>query len=72
MCISDNFSVIAETYESSAGQVGIIFRRPSGEVVKSFPDVCSDYLWAKSFCDGCNTYGLSEVHIPDVIEDSLP
>ena len=72
MCISDNFSVMAEVYESSAGQVGIIFKKSSGEIVRNFPDVCSDYLWAKSFCDRCNRQGLSQVHILDVLEDSLP
>ena len=72
MCISDNFSVMAEVYESSAGQVGIVFKKSSGEIVKNFPDVSYDYLWAKSFCDRCNTGGLSQIHILDVLEDSLP
>ncbi len=72
MCISDNFPVMAETYEGSAGQVGIIFKKASGEIVKNFPDVSYDHLWAKSFCESCNKNGLSQIHIMDVMEDSLP
>lgn len=72
MCISDNFSVIAEVYESSAGQIGLVFKKTSGEIVRNFPVVSCDYLWVKSFCERCNSQGLSEIHILDVLEDSLP
>ncbi len=72
MCISDKFSVMAEVYESSVGQVGLVFKKTSGEIVKNLPDVSCDYLWAKSFCDRCNSQGLSEIHILDVLEDILP
>ena len=72
MCISDNFSVRAEAYESSAGRIGIVFKKTSGEIVRNFPDVCVDYLWAKSFCERCNLSGISQIHILDVLEDSLP
>lgn len=72
MCKTDNFSVSAEVFESSAGQVGLVFKNPKGEVVRIIFDVCADYLWAKSFCDKCNSQGLSQVHILDVLEDSLP
>lgn len=72
LCKTDNFSVTAEVFECSAGQSGIIFRNSEGEAVCTFTDVCVDYLWAKSFCDRCNLYGLSQEHIMDVLEDSLP
>ena len=71
MCKTNDFCVCAEMLCDGEGNISLIFRNTRKEAVCTLLNITTNEQWARELCDRCNAAGLSEVHIMDVIEDSL-
>ena len=71
MCKTNDFCVYAEMLCDGEGNISLIFRNTRKEAVCTLLNITTNEQWARELCDRCNSAELSEVHIMDVIEDSL-